>query len=153
MYDTFNSFTEVIATGVKEQDLGGGGDVASTNQLNLGKANITFVGGKGQVLKARVVETFTTGDGATSLDIKLESDTDVGFATALKDVATYNILLASLVAGALVINQQIPVQKYQQFLRTYFNAIGGTWTAGKLIVWLDDVPETAEDQLDLVDVA
>jgi hypothetical protein len=153
MYDTINSFTEVIATGVKEQDLGGGGDVASTNSINLGKANITFVGGKGQVLKARVVETFTTGDGATSLDIKLESDTETTFSTALKDVATYNILLASLVAGALVINQQIPVQKYQQFLRAYFNAIGGTWTAGKLIVWLDDVPETAEAQLDLVDPA
>jgi hypothetical protein len=153
MYDSKNSFTEVLSTGVIEQDLGGGGDVASTNSINLDKAGIAFAGGKGQYLIVRCVETFATGDGATSLDIKLESDTATGFATALKDVATYNILLATMTAGTLLVNQQVPVQEYQQFIRLYFNAIGGTWTAGKLVAYLQDHPETAEAQIDLVDVA
>jgi hypothetical protein len=146
MYDSKNSFTEVLTTGVIEQDLGGGGDVASTNSINLDKAGIAFAGGKGQYLIVRCVETFATGDGATSLDA-------TGFATALKDVATYNILLATMTAGTLLVNQQVPVQEYQQFIRLYFNAIGGTWTAGKLVAYLQDHPETAEAQIDLVDVA
>jgi hypothetical protein len=153
MYDSLNSFTEVLSTGVIEQDLGGGGDVASTNYFDLDAANVALAGGKGQFLIVRCVETFTTGDGATSLDIKLETDTASDFATALKDVATYNILLANLTAGKLLVNQQIPVQEYQRYMRLYFNAIGGTWTAGKLVGYLQDHPETAEAQLDLVDVA
>jgi len=153
MHDILNNFTAVLSTGVLEQDLGGGGDVASTNYIDLDKANIAPVGNKGQYLIIKCLETFATGDGATNLDIKLETDTAADFATALKDVATYNIVLANLAAGNVVVNQQIPVQKYQRYMRLYFNAVGGTWTAGKLVAYLQDHPEPAEAQLDLVDVA
>lgn len=153
MFDIKNCFTATLTTNVLEQDLGGGGDVASTNYLDLDAANVRLAGGKGQYLVAKVVEAFASGDGATGLDIKLETDTGATFAVALKDVATYNLLLANLTAGKTIINQQIPVQKYQRYVRLYFNAIGGTWTAGKIVAWLQDHPEPAEDQLDLVDVA
>ena len=153
MFDMKNCFTATLSTGVVEQDLGGGGDAASINYIDLDVAGLNIAGGKGQYLVIKCLETFATGNGATGLDIKLETDTDSGFATALKGVATYNLLLASLTAGKLLVNQQIPVQKYQRYVRLYFNAVGGTWTAGKLAAYLQDHPEPAEAQLDLVDVA
>jgi len=145
MYDSKNSFTETLSTGVKAQTFTGDSD--STNQINLDKAGISIAGGKGQYLVARVIAAFNT---LTSLEIILETDSDTGFATTPKEVFAINIALADLAAGALIINQQIPVQKYQQFMQLKFNVVGSDNTLGSLVAYLQDHPEPAETQLDTV---
>ena len=145
MYDSKNSFTETLSTGVKFQTFTGDSD--STNQLNLGVAGISFVPIKGQYLVCRVGVAF---DALTSLEIIIETDSDTGFATTPKEVWAINVALADLSAGALIINQQIPVQKYQQFVQLKFNVVGSDNTVGTLVAYLQDHPESAEAQLDTV---
>ena len=152
MFDMYNCFTAVLTTGVIPQDITT--QAASTNYIDLDVANVRIAGGKGQFLIVRVGTAFTASS-ATGLDIRLETDTASGFATALKQVFSVNIPNASLTAGKLLINQQLPVQKYQRYMRLYFNPVGGdvTYTAGSLIAYLQDHPEPAEAQLDQTELS
>jgi len=127
------------------------GDDDSTNYIDLDAANLDIASGRPCYLIVRVGEAFVT---MTSLDIKLETDTDPGFAVNLLDVQTWNILTENLTAGAVVVNQALPVQKYQRYVRIYWNVIGSSAGSGSTIcAYLSTGPESAFAQLDLVDVA
>jgi hypothetical protein len=58
-----------------------------------------------------------------------------------------------MTAGAVLVNQALPVQKYQRYMRLYFNNVGGTFSAGTIFGCLTDCPEEAISQLDLVAAA
>lgn len=151
MFDINNCFTAVLTTNVLKQAITG--DAASVNYIDLGAANLNIAGGKkAPVLKVQVIDAFTTGDVATGMEVRLESDTDPAFGTALKQILSKNLLIAQLTAGKLVFNIPMEVQKYQRYLRVYFNAIGGTFNAGSVIAWIDDGAESPQDQLDVVAV-
>ena len=145
MFDIKNCFTAALATNVLPQTFTGDG--TSTNSLDLDKAGIAIAGGKGQYLVIKSIAAFNT---LTSLEIILQSSDVTGFGSGLKEVFAINIALADLSAGALLVNQQIPVQKYQQFMRLKYNVVGSDNTVGSLLAYLQDHPEPAETQLDTV---
>lgn len=124
------------------------GDAASANLIDLDVANLNIAAGRPLYLVVKVGSAFVT---LTSLEIALETDTAVGFATAKKQVMINNVALASLTAGAVVVNQALPVQKYQRYMRVYFNVVGSNPGSGSTIcAYLTDSPEEAMSQLDLV---
>jgi hypothetical protein len=112
---------------------------ASTNIIDLDNAGTMIVSSKGPWLCARVGAAFVT---CVSINIALETDSDSGFATTNRIVSQWRIVLANLAAGALVINQQLPVFDYQRYLRAYFTPFTDA-TLGTIAIWLSDGPETA----------
>lgn len=143
MFDINNVFTHDGSGGLVQAV---SGDAASTNLIDLNVANLNIAGGKkGTYL---IVKSTVAAQTMTSLEIALETDTDSGFATAKKQVGIWNIVAATMTAGATLINQVLPVQKYQRYIRLYFNVINsGTVT---IFAALSDGPEAAVNQIDLV---
>lgn len=150
MIDIRNCFTYEYSAGTfadYAQSLTG--DAASTNVINLTANAIVMAGmSKPPWLIVRVVEAFVT---LTTLEIALETDTDSGFATALKEIMTWNFALASMTAGALLINQPFGHWKIQQWIRLYFNVTGSDPGSGSsLIAYIAEGPEPAEVAVDEV---
>ncbi len=146
MLDMNNCFTATLTTNVRKQAITG--DAASTNLIDLDAANVQMGVGRIQPrLKVRVIDAF---DNLTSLEIALETDTAVGFATAKKQIMIFNVAAAALIAGALVVDCPLPAQKYQQYMRLYFNVVGSNPAAGSLVGYLDDGADSGISQLDLV---
>lgn len=127
------------------------GDAASTNIIDLDANGIKISGGsRPPWLICRVVDAFVT---LTSLEILLQTDSDSGFATTPKDVAMGHFLLASMTAGAVLINQPLGHWDYQQYMRLYFNVVGSDPGSGSsLVAYLSDGPESAETDLDNVNL-
>lgn len=127
------------------------GDVASTNLINLTGNAVVIAGmSKSPWLIVRVGDV--TINNLTSLEIALETDSNVNFATTLKEINIWHFLLEKLTAGSLIINQPFGHWKIQQFIRLYFNVVGSNPGAGGLIAYIADGPEPAEvavDQLTL----
>jgi len=144
-------FTYDDSTGYKYQAVTA--DAASqADPLDLGAEGKQMFSGKAPVyLNIVTYAGFTTGDGMTSIEIALETDTSSAFATAKKQVALFNIVLADLaVAGKVLVSQILPRQAWQRYMRLYFNVIDGTGSAGSFIAWLSDMPLDQSSQIDLV---
>jgi hypothetical protein len=149
MFDIKNCFTAVLTTNVLKQAITA--SAASVNYIDQNKANIKLgAEPRKTYLVVRVIDAFTSGGASTGLTVALETDTDAGFATALKQVLKETIALASLTAGKVILCIPLPVQKYQQFMRAYFTAEGGNFGAGSVVAYLSDTPEDPESQLDVV---
>ena len=124
-------------------------DAASTNYIDLDANGINISGGsKPPWLIVRVGTVFAT---LTSLEILLQTDSDSGFATNLKEILTWHFLTATMTAGALLINQPLGNWKLQQYVRLYFNSVGSTGT-GSLCAYLSDGPAEAETDIDNVNL-
>ncbi len=125
-------------------------DAASINVLNLDKAGINITNTWGPYLIVRV------GDVAfgqtVSINIRVQTDSNVNFATTLRDVAQYRIALAQLTAGALVVNQKLPDFTYQKFMRLYFDVFTSA-NAGELIAYLASGAEPHVTDFDQVEAA
>lgn len=150
MLDLRNCFTYAYSAGTWADYLQAlTGDAASTNYVNLDAAGVVMSGGaKPTWLIVRVGAAFVT---LTSLEIAIETDSDSGFATALKEVAKWEFALASMTAGALLINQPLGHWSYQQYIRLYFNVVGSNPGSGSsLFACFADGPESAETDLDQV---
>ncbi len=151
MYDINNVLTYTFSAGT-EADLFQTitADEASDNIIDLDSANIKLGAGKPMYIVARIGSV----DWATivSLEIRLQTDTDSGFSTALKDYLLGRWALAQLTAGALLLNIPMPVMQYQRYLRAYFNVFTSN-TAGTIMVALADGPEEAAAQVDHVEAA
>jgi len=150
MFDINNCLTAVLTTNVLEQQIcNAGATEASTNYMDLGKANLQIANGKKTpILKFRVTEAFA-GTG-TTLTIDLESDTDSGFATALKQVIRLGVIpKARLVAGALL-QFPLPPEKYQRYLHGYFTGDNTFETTGKAIMWIEDGADGDVAQFDKI---
>ena len=120
-------------------------DAASTNYIDLDKANIKIGSGKPVYLIIKSIAAFAS---TVSINIQLQTDTDSGFATALKEIQNWRFLLAQMTAGALLVNQALPVQQYQRYMRLYFDVYTNA-TAGSFFAALSDHPEEAASQVDL----
>ena len=123
-------------------------DAASTNLIDLDKANIRLGAGKPMWVIARIGSV----DWATivSLEIILQTDTDTTFTTALKIYKLGRFAVADMTAGALLLNTPLPHMKYQRYMRMYFNVFTSN-TAGTIMVALADGPEEAALQIDMTD--
>jgi hypothetical protein len=108
------------------------GSTASTDVIDLGSTRDI---GSGDVLEVIVVidTTFTSG-GAGTLDVKLQTDTAVGFGTVTTLLSTGATALASLTAGAQIARWRIPrgVLRYLrlQYVVATADMTAGTITAG-----------------------
>jgi hypothetical protein len=108
------------------------GSAASTDIIDLGSSRDI---GAGETLEVVVVidTTFTSG-GAGTLDIKLQTDTAVGFGTAVTLLSTGATALASLTAGAAIARWKVPrgVLRYLrlQYVVATADMTAGTITAG-----------------------
>jgi hypothetical protein len=108
------------------------GSAASTDIIDLGSTRDI---GSGEVLEVIVVidQTFTSG-GAGTLDVKLHTDTAVGFGTVTTLLSTGATALASLTAGAQIARWRVPrgVLRYLrlQYVVATADLTAGTITAG-----------------------
>jgi hypothetical protein len=108
------------------------GSAASTDIIDLGSTRDI---GSGEVLEVIVVidQTFTSG-GAGTLDVKLQTDTAVGFGTVVTLLSTGATALASLTAGAQIARWRVPrgVLRYLrlQYVVATADMTAGTITAG-----------------------
>lgn len=143
MFDQLNCFT-VQTDGTLVQAITG--DAVSTNILNLDVAGISPVNPSiGSYLIIKVIAAFVT---LTTLEIKLETATDAS-ETGLKQIQKWQFPLAALTAGALIVNQMLPVWDFQQFLQLDFNVVGSDPGSGStLFASLADGPETPQTDLD-----
>lgn len=125
-------------------------DAETDNVIDLDKANIRLGAGKPLWIVAKIGAV----DWATivSLEIRLQTDTDDGFATALKDYLLGRWTRANLTAGSLLLNIPLPHMQYQRYLRGYFNVFTSN-TAGTIMMALTDSPEAAVAQVDHVEAA
>ena len=151
MMDLGNVFTYAYSAGT-DADLAQAvtAAAASTNYIDLDVAGLDIVGSKGPYLIVKVgADDFET---TVSIAIRLQTDTDSAFGTALKDVAQWRFTLAQMTAGALLINQMLPKGLYQRYLRLYFTPFTDA-TAGSFIAYLSDAPEPAVAQVDQTEPA
>lgn len=150
MYDINNVFTYAYSAGTNADNYQTiTTDNNSTNAIDLDSANIKLGAGKPMYIIARVGTIFAS---IVSLEIRMQTDTDSGFATALKDYILGRWLLAQLTASALLLNIPMPVMQYQRWLRLYFNVFT-TATTGTIFAALADSPEEAALQVDHVEAA
>lgn len=125
-------------------------DAASTNIIDLDAANIRLGAGKPMWIVVRIGSVdFAT---VVSMEIRLQTDTDDGFATALKDYNLGRWTVANMTAGSLLLNIPMPHMQYQRYLRLFFNMFTDN-TAGTVFAALADSPEAAELQVDHVEAA
>ena len=125
-------------------------DAASTNYLDLDVAGIMISGGcKPPWLIVKVGTAFAT---TVSINFRLQTDSDSGFATTLRDVFQARFALAQLTAGALLINQALPNLDFQRYMRLYFDVFTNA-TAGTICAYLSDGPESAKTDVDQVEAA
>ena len=121
---------------------------ASVNILDLDAANLDIASGKPLFLVV-MVETVAS---LTDCEIVLETDTNSNFSTAKKQVMTWNLLEAQMTAGAVIINQALPIQLYQRWMRLKVFPNGGAQTVS-LVAYLTDAPEKAMAQIDQISVS
>lgn len=147
MWDVNNMFTHDGSGGLVQTITD---TAASTNPIDLGAAGKNIAAGKkGIYLVAIATEAFAT---LTSLEILLETSSAENFETNKLQVDMRHYLRATMTAGQILWNQRLSVELYQRYLRLYFNVIGTTASAGKIIAGLTDGPESAQTQLDQVNV-
>lgn len=111
------------------------GSAASTNYIDLQKAGY----GKGEPIKVfcqMTADFDSTGDTGT-LQVKLQSDSDSAFGTAVTHVDTGAVAQATCVAGYKPIDVYLP-NNCGRYVRFYYtigtaNGTGGTITAGLVI--------------------
>jgi hypothetical protein len=143
MYDINNVFTHQ-GDGTLVQAVTA--DAASTNLIDLDAAGVNVGGAKkGLYIVIKSTVAFLT---TVSIEIQLQTDSDSGFATTLKEIQAWRFLLAQMTAGALLVNQALPVWSYQRYLRLYFNVFTDA-TAGSFFAALSDSPEAHQTDLDL----
>lgn len=118
------------------------GDAPSTNTIDLGvpgtpkhaKGPITQDIGKAHAipLRIQVVEGFNN---LTSLNIEMETDSDVAFGSA-KTVTTISVPLADLEAGYVAPMVYVPRGVDARYVRLNYDVVGTAPTTGKITAGL-----------------
>ena len=143
MQDIKNSFTYAYSVGTYLDHFQVvGADADSTNYIDLDKAGLGLQNpSKPIFICARVGVVFET---ATNIEILLESDTEITFSTQT-NLQRWEFLVTTMTAGALLINQALPVFVYERYLQCSFKTlIGSDGSTGSIAIWLSDAPEPAE---------
>ena len=124
-------------------------DAASTNYIDLDKAGINIGGAHNMpFLIVRVGTVFAT---TVSINIIVQTDSATNFATTKRDIMQVRPALATMVAGALLINQALPVLTLQRYLRLYFDVFTGP--TGSVCAYLASGPEPHVTDYDQVEAA
>lgn len=149
MHDINNSFTYAYSAGTDADFLQAvTTDAISNNVIDLDTtAGIRIVGSHGPYLIIKVGVAFTS---TVSIEIQLISSTLAALTGGTsRQIQAWRFLLAQLTpAGKLLVNQQLPVGIYLQYLGLNFNVFTSA-DAGKFEAFLSDSPETAEAVIDL----
>ncbi len=144
MKDINNHFTYAYSAGT-EADFAQtvSGDAISTNKLNLKKAAINIAAGKRPIYL--IIRSKEAASGTGSVEFQLVTATAADGTTGQKTIQKWRFADTVMTAGKLLVNQVLPVAKYQQYLAIYFNIFT---TTGKFEAYLSDSPESAETDLD-----
>lgn len=146
MKDINNHFTYAYSAGTEadfQQVLSA--DAVSTNAIDLKKAAINIAAGKRPIYL--IVKAPAAWSGTGSIEIQLCTGTSSDKSTGKKVIrkwrfADTDVTAALLLSrGAVLINEVLPVVKYQRFLYLYFNIFT---TTGNVEGYLSDAPESAE---------
>lgn len=123
-------------------------EAKSTNVIDLTVAGIKIAGG------ARppwlIVKVGTAAASCVSLEIKLLTATAANLTTGAKEVKLFRFLLAQMTAGALLINEPLGHFDYQRYLGLEFTPFTNL-TAGTFLAYLQDGPESAVTDIDMVE--
>ena len=151
MIDIARCFTYAYSDGSKDDFFQAvTADAASTNIIDLDKAGINISNARGPFLIVRVGDVaFAT---TVSINIRVQTDSASGFTTTLRDIMQVRPALAALTAGALIINQALPVLTLQRYLRLYFDVFTSA-SAGEFIAYIASGPETHVTDFDQVEAA
>ena len=110
---------------------------ASTKALNLGSSGRVA---RTMYLHLRVTEAFTA-DGAATMAVALQSDSEAAFGSA----ATLEALMAATGKATFVAGYHrvwpLHMQNLEQYLRVYFAVATGPMTAGKVVMYINDAEE------------
>ena len=144
MFDALNCFTlQTDGTLVQAVTT----DAASTNIIDLDVAGISAVNPSiGPYLILKVGDTAFAD--TVSIEVRLQTDSDSGFSTTLKHIGIWRFVLAQMTAGALLINQMLPIADFQRYVRLHFNVFT-TAADGSFFGCLADGPETPQTDLTL----
>lgn len=80
-------------------------------------------------LLCQVTQTFTTGGGAATLVVTLQSSVDEAFTSPINEITSKTFALAELVQGAFLLPQHLPYGT-KQYLRIRYVIATATTTAG-----------------------
>jgi len=128
---------------------------ASTNVLDLGDVGHQ-IGQSFKIprLRVMVTTTFAGTTTATSMSVALQDSLTAGGSFADTEIKALSIPVASLVAGAVLLDVPVPrsgmaawpnlygspfpAVSLRRFIQFYYTRNGsGSWTAGKIMAWLD----------------
>lgn len=118
---------------------------ASTSHIDsLAAGDAVAPGARLQVL---VNTAFVTGDAAT-LTVKLECDGDSAFGSVKTLFTSEAFAAASLTAGAVLVDIQIPPKLVERYIRAYYTVGVGSFSAGKVDARIVlDTAKTMDKQL------
>lgn len=142
MHDINNSFTYAYSAGTDADFLQNVNTTEiSTNVIDLDTTlGIRIVGSKGPYL---IVKCPTAGSGTGTIQVQLISSTLAALTGGTsKIVNSWKFADTVMTAGALLINQMLPVGKYYQYLG--LNFVSSTTTCAGIEAFLSDSPETAQ---------
>lgn len=147
MLDVNNCFTYAYSAGTQADLVQAvSADAPSANCINLQKAGINIAAGKRPIYL--IVKAFAAS-GSGSVEFQLCTGTHSDKSTGLKVINkwryAHTTIGASSTVMTLLINQALPVAKYQQYLYLYFNIFT---TTCKVLAYLSDSPEVAETDID-----
>ena len=151
MLDINTCFTYAFSAGDESdfyQDVTGAEEV-STNVIDLDVAGIRIAGGMPPWLIIRVGTVFAT---TVSMDFKLVTATAADLTTGQKIILSFRIALASLTAGALIVNAPLPHFDYQRYLGLEITPFTQA-TTGTIAAWLDTGPQPAVSDIGSIQAA
>lgn len=144
MKDLNNHFTYAYSAGT-EADFAQAltQDAVSTNCIDLRKAAINIAAGKRPIYL--IVKGASVWSGTGSIEIQLCTGTSTDKSTGKKVIRKWRFADTDVTAtGKLLINDALPVVKYQRYLYMYFNIFT---TTGSVEAYLSDAPESAETDI------
>lgn len=108
---------------------------ASTNVIDLGADDSAVQTNNEKGMIEILVQVTTAFAGGTSLQVTLQTDTDVAFGSAASLQATAAIATASLTAGYQFAIIRLPRSAVERYIRLYYTVVG-TMSAGAVFAGL-----------------
>jgi hypothetical protein len=144
MLDRSNCFTWAESAGTEadfEQNING--TEISTNVINMDTAGLSIAGDNGPYL---IVRANAAGSGTGTIQIQLVSSTEAALTGGTSNIIqTWKFADTVITAGAVLINQRLPIGKYRLYLG--LNFVVSTTTCAKIVAYLSDAPESVTGYL------
>lgn len=118
----------------------------STNAIDLDVVGIRIAGGSRPPWIIVKIGTVIAGSSVTGMEIKLITATAAALNAGVKAVKSWNFVVGTLLAKALVVNEPLGHFDYQRYLGMEFSPVGGTGS-GTICAYLAGGPESAVTDL------